>query len=398
MSFQATRRASRGLRALAALCAALVCGAAGATPRDQAKRMHDRLAGVPPDAATLDQMEALVSTGQAADALQAAELAMHNPAFYRTALKNFITPWTNVDRTVFADLNDYTATVIGIIRDERPFTDVLTADLVYVGAPGVVPAGYSQTDNTHYQQLEQNQVDLGNPALLVAMPQSTLPGAQIGAGDAAGVITTRAAGEAFFKAGTNRRMFRFTAINYLCRDLEQLKDVSRPADRIRQDVNRSPGGDSTVFHTQCIGCHSGMDPMAGAFAYFQWDDTAGRTVFTRNQVQPKFLINANVFPGGYVTVDDRWDNFWREGPMAALGWRAAASGGFGPKSFGEEIVRSRAFSLCQVEKVFEHVCFRPPQTQNDADAIVQIADIFEAGNTYSMRSVFAEVAVYCMGQ
>jgi hypothetical protein len=324
-------------------------------------------------------------------------MAMTHPAFYRTALKNFITPWTNVERTVFAELNDYTATVIGIIRDDRPFTDVLTADLVYVGANNVVQASYSQTDNDHYRQLEDGLIDLGNPALLVPRAQSSLPGAQIGPADAAGVITTRAAGQAFFSAGTNRRMFRFTAINYLCRDLEQLKDVSRPADRIRQDVNRSPGGDSAVFHNECIGCHSGMDPMAGAFAFFQWDDTQMRTVFTRGQVQPKFLINAQVFAGGYVTVDDRWDNFWREGPTSALGWRAAASGGYGPKSFGEEIVRSRAFSLCQVEKVFEHVCFRPPQTQNDADAIVRIADDFENGN-YRMKSVFAEVAVHCMGQ
>lgn len=397
MSFRATRRAERRLCALVAVGVALLCGAASAGPRDQARRMHDRLAGVPPDPATLDAMTALVATGQLPNQLAAAEMAMQNPAFYRTVLKNFITPWTNVERTVFAELNDYTATVIGIIRDSRPFTDVLTADLVYVGAPGVVASGYSQTDNDHYRQLEDNLVDLGNPVLLVPMAQSSLPGAQIGPGDAAGVITTRAAGQAFFSAGTNRRMFRFTAINYLCRDLEQLKDVSRPSDRIRQDVNRSPGGDSTVFHTQCIGCHSGMDPMAGAFAFFQWDATAMRTVFTRGQVQPKYLINANVFPGGYVTTDDRWDNFWREGPISALGWRAPAAGGFGPKSFGEEIVRSRAFSLCQVQKVFEQVCFRPPQTQADADAIEQIADGFESGN-YRMKSVFAAVAVHCMGQ
>jgi hypothetical protein len=390
-------RVTRWLRVVAVLSAALLSGAAGATPRDQARRIHDRLAGVPPDAATLDAMTALVATGVPADALSAAEMAMNNPAFYRTTLKNFITPWTNVDRTVFADLNDYTATVIGIIRDSRPFTDVLTADLVYVGAPGVVPTGYSQTDNTHYQQLEQNLVDLGDPTKLVPMAQSALPGAVIGPGDAAGVITTRAAAQAFFSAGTNRRMFRFTAINYLCRDLEQLKDVSRPADRIRQDVNRSPGGDSSVFHQQCVGCHSGMDPMAGAFAYFQWDPDQLRMVFTPGQVQPKFLINSNVFPGGYVTTDNRWDNFWRNGPNAALGWRAAEAGGYGAKSFGEEIAQSRAFSVCQVQKVFQQVCFRPPQTQADADAIERIADDFES-STYRMKSVFAEVAVYCMGQ
>jgi hypothetical protein len=398
MSFRATRRASRVCRALVALsAAALLAGAAGAAPRDQARRIHDRLVGVPPDAATLDAMTALVASPNMADKLAAAEIAMTHPAFYRTALKNFITPWTNVERTVFAELNDYTATVIGIIRDDRPFTDVLSADLVYVGANGVVGTGYSQTDNDHYRLLEENLVDLGNPALLVPVAQSSLPGSMLSPADTAGVITTRAAGEAFFSAGTNRRMFRFTAMNYLCRDLEQLKDVSRAADRIRQDVSRSPGGDSAVFHTECIGCHSGMDPMAGAFAFFEWDAAAMRTVYTPNQVTQKHLINSNVFPGGYVTVDDRWDNFWREGPMAALGWRAPAAGGYGAKSFGQEIAMSRAFSLCQVEKVFQHVCFRPPQTDDDADAIERIADVFENGN-YRMKSVFAEVAVHCMGQ
>jgi hypothetical protein len=50
-----------------------------------------------------------------------------------------------------------------------------------------------------------------------------------------------------------------------------------------------------------------------------------------------------------------------------------------------------------VEKVFEHVCFRPPQTADDADAIESIATLFES-NGYRMKSVFAEVAVHCMGQ
>ena len=164
-------------------------------------------------------------------------------------------------------------------------------------------------------------MNLGDPTRLVPVPQSTLPGAVLAAGETAGVITTRAAGEAFFSAGTNRRMWRFTTMNFLCRDMEQLKDVSRPTDRIRQDVSRSPGGDSSVFHNHCTGCHSGMDPMAGAFAYYEWDATAERVVFSRGQVQPKYLINANTFPFGYITTDDRWDNYWRTGPISVLGWR-----------------------------------------------------------------------------
>jgi hypothetical protein len=372
---------------------ALVATAAAAGPREQAKRLHDRLVGVPPSPATLDAMELEIAGG---DPMAAANRAMAEPAFYTVALKTFVTPWTSVDRSPFNELNDYTATVIGMIRDDVPFDQVLTADLVYVGAPGVVAASYSQTNNDHYRQLEQQRVDLGDPGLFVPTRQSTLPGAQINASEAAGVITTRAAGEAFFSAGTNRRMWRFLSINFLCRDLEDVKDISRPVDRIRQDVSRSPGGDSSVFQNHCSGCHGGMDPLAGAFAYFEWDATQGRVVHTRGQVQPKYLINANTFAPGYVTVDNRWDNYWRSGPNASLGWSSSPSGGYGAKSLGQEVASSRAFSVCQVQKVFQQVCFRPPSDAADVAEIERIADVFEAQG-HSMKRVFGEVGAYCMG-
>ncbi len=330
------------------------------------------------------------------DGVAAAYRAMQHPIFYISSLRTFVTPWTNVERTVHVPLNDYTATVIGIVRDDRPFTDVLSADLVYVGAPGVVASPYSHANNDHYQQLENARVDLSDPTLLIPMAQSALPGAQVMSGDAAGIITTRAAGEAFFSAGTNRRMWRFLGINYLCRDMEELNDITRPSDRIRQDVTRSPGGDSRIFHNTCVGCHSGMDPLAGAFAYFEWDQGLDRVVFTAGQVQPKYLINAETFAYGHVSVDDSWANYWRSGPNAVLGWRGAVSSGNGPKGLGVEVANSRAFSECQVEKVFERVCLRPPGNPQDRSEIQRVADVFE-GQGYSLRRVFAEVAAYCMG-
>jgi hypothetical protein len=380
------------LIAIALLACLGLADTALAGPREQAKRIHDRLVGIPPSGPVLDAMAAKITAG---DALGAAYDAMDDPAFYRTSLVNLVTPWTNVDQSVFRELNDYTATVIGMIRDDVPFDQVLSADLVYVGTK-VSPA-YSQTNNDHYRKLQEDRVDLSDPALFAGVPQSTLPGSQLSSADTAGVITTRAAGEAFFSAGTNRRMWRFIAINYLCRDMEALKDTSRPADRIRQDVSRSPGGDSSIFTNHCSGCHSGMDPLTGAFAFFEWDADQQRVVFTRGQVQAKYGINANTFPYGYITTDDRWDNYWREGPNSALGWDTTRpSGGFGPKGLGEEVAASRAFSVCQVEKVFRHVCFRPPNSAEDAAEVERIADVFEA-QSYSMKRVFAETAVYCMG-
>src|SRR5262245_56162666 len=106
---------------------------AGPTERMQAKRMHDRLVGVPPSESVLTSMETSIVNG---DPVAAAYTAMNDPIFYNSALKNFATPWTNVPRSVFADLNDYTATVIGMIRDDVPFNTVLSADLVYVAPNG----------------------------------------------------------------------------------------------------------------------------------------------------------------------------------------------------------------------------------------------------------------------
>jgi hypothetical protein len=196
-------------------------------------------------------------------------------------------------------------------------------------------------------------------------------------------------------------MWRFTAMNFLCRDMEDLHDASLPSDWIRQDVTRSPGGDSSIFLNSCIGCHTGMDPLSGAYAYFEWmpgDDNDnndnGRVIHTPGQVQPKYLANASIFPFGYVTTSNRWENRWLEGKNSVLGWPAAPKEGFGPKSMGVAVGNSDAFATCQVEKVFEHVCFREDSSDADRAAITTAADNFK-NNQYNLKHVFAEVAAYC---
>ncbi|MGB5260089.1 MAG: hypothetical protein WBO34_06130 [Gammaproteobacteria bacterium] len=365
---------------------------AGDLERRQAKRIHDRIAGVPPSNTVLTNMENAIIGN---NALGAADMAMANSAFYNVTLKNFATPWTNRDQTVFAPLNDYTATVIGMIRDDVPFNALLSADLVYTGSGPGIPA-YSMTDNAHYAALENQGVDLMANLAPVAQSQVTtlLPG------ETAGIMTTRAAAEAFFVAGTNRAMFRFTLLNHLCNDLEQVKDTSRPTDRIRQDISRSPGGDSRIFLNSCVGCHSGMDPMAQAFAYYNFNENNGSLEYTPGIVQPKYFINADTFKYGYVTPDDRWDNYWRSGQNSLLGWATAGAGGTGSgngaKSLGDELANSRAFASCQVKKVFKAVCLHEPGNATDRNKVETITDNFIANN-YSMKSVFAETAVYCMG-
>ena len=396
-----------GLRSIIT-CSLLVCAAvAVAGPREQAKRMHDRIAGVPPAETVLTQMAADISAG---NPIAAAYKAMDNSAFYDVTLKNFVAPWTNEDQSVFVPLNDYTATVIGMIRDDVDFREVLYGDILYIGASSLGLPAYRLNDNAHYQAMDDQGIDLKTN--LIRTTQSAVTG--IPAMAAAGVMTTRAAAEAFFIAGTNRAMFRFTLMNHLCTDLEPIKDISRPPDRIRQDVSRSPGGDSRIFLNKCIGCHAGMDPMAQAFAYYDYDYDSvndpdginGSLVYngvgavdpdTGSRVQGKYLINSDNFKPGYVTTDDHWDNYWRKGPNALLGWDTTLSGsGTGAKSLGKELAYSDAFARCQVKKVFKTICLRDPTDSNDFSEVDSMVSSFKSSN-YKMKQVFAEAGAYCMG-
>ncbi len=196
--------------------------------------------------------------------------------------------------------------------------------------------------------------------------------------------------------------------------MEQVHDTSRAPDRIRQDVSRSPGGDARVFLNGCIGCHSGMDPMAQAFAYynFQYDkatdptadagflkynDTNDIDATTGTRVVRKYFNNNTTFPYGYITMNDHWDNYWRNGQNAVLGWDSGLPGsGDGAKSLGQELAGSQAFAQCQVEKVFTNVCLRAPQDANDRNQVSSMVSGFQSD--YNLRKVFAESAVYCMGE
>ena len=375
--------------ALISVAILLASAAASAGPREQARRIHERLAGVPPSEAVLANMQADVAGNNATDA---AYTAMQNSNFYSVTLKNFAAPWTNRDQSVFVPLNDYTATVIGMVRDDVPFNTLLSANLVYVGTGGGVPA-YSPLNNDNYQALDDQNADL--KTRLTASTQTAVSGLPDAA--TAGVMTTRAAAEAFFEAGTNRAMFRFTMLNHLCRDMEQVLDTSRAPDRIRQDVSRSPGGDSRIFLNNCIGCHSGMDPLTQAFAYYNFDKTVGRIEYTPAVVQPKYFHNDTTFQYGYRTTDDHWSNYWRAGQNAVLGWDTQLPGnGSGARSMGQELANSTAFAKCQVEKVFRNVCLRSPVDGTDRSQIDSMVSSFRSGG-YRLKQVFAESAAYCKG-
>ena len=416
----------KGARQVAVVCL-LALGAATSVQAgsvEQAKRMHDRLASIPPNEEMLCAMN--IEIGTNTDPAAAARLVLQTStidaaaypgcdvngnsridndaskkAFYSTSLKDFFTPWSNVEKTTHAPLNDMTATLIGMVRDGVPFNTALTANLVYTGSN---TSNFSIQNNNHYESLEANGADLSTELTSRTQSGMSMPG------EGAGVFTTRAAGEAYLSAGTNRRMVDHMLTAFTCYGLlasnQELKDVTRTTDRIRQDVTRSPGGDSSIYLNSCSGCHAGLDPLAGALAYYNWDDANGQVEYTPGSVQPKMLINATTFKAGYITEDNGWLNYWREGQNAEMNWGWNTAGGVpgtgevvasgnGLVSLGQEILSTQAFTQCQVERVYKHVCLQDP-VDTHASAIQTLANNFGTSG-YDMRDIFAGVAPLCMG-
>jgi hypothetical protein len=171
----------------------------------------------------------------------------------------------------------------------------------------------------------------------------------------------------------------------------------------------------------CVGCHSGMDPMAQAFAYYNFayngagnEDTGqltyktGITAIGPGGTEKKYHINTNHFSNGFVTPNDAWNNYWREGPNAAIfGWSATVpnnstpGSGQGATSMLTELAYSDAFAVCSVKKVFKVVCLRDPNendrttTVNGIGGFKQMLDDFKTN--HKLKNTFAEAAVYCAG-
>ncbi len=402
--------------------------AANADARTQAKRIFDRLTGAVPTESVLSAMEDSITNDDATGAA-AAEIAMDDPAFYNVTLKNFASPWTNEEQTVFAPLNDYSATVIGMIRDSDTvdFRELLYGNIIYTG-PNSITA-YSSSNNNHYEELEAMEgLDLSSESFLSQKTQTEVTGLEADA--TAGIITTRAAAKSFFYLGTNRAMFRFTLMNHLCTDLEPIKDNTRPSGWVRQDVSRSPGGDSRIYLNSCVSCHAGMDGLAGAYAYydlaFSGDkdtdvdtfENSAQLTFTDGVVTGKHLINANNFQSGHITTDDSWINYWRTGPNSLLGWNddyplhqqgpgvqdengatIYTAIGSGAKSMGMELAHSDAFAQCQVKKAFKTVCLRDSDdyAADRAEVNTIVSDIQANSGAINMKNVFRDVAAYCKG-
>lgn len=401
----------------------------GDTFEQQAYLLYNRIAGVPPDREVLDLARGLLEKNKKGEA---ALLATKDPAFYNIKLRNMFGAWSNVSSDVSSDLNDMVATMIGMVRDDVPFNQVLSADLLYVATESAMPElteiannrpesdreknkknwrnqqddgppSYSLSDNELFSLLQESDLQKNLKKVTQSEMPEALPDKAI-----AGVLSTRGFGEAFYSAGTNRRATAFVLKNFLCHEIEELHDVnagdgSLGADQfVRQDVDRTPGGDGGLFRSRCLGCHAGMDAMSGWSVYYDYrapdDRSAPRLMYNDRAVQEKVGRNKYLedpkFIAAHTPKNDSFTNIWVKGPNARLGWGDNISGN-GAAEWGQMITASKAFARCMVTHAYNAVCFNPPDSESEQDVVSEIADLFIADN-YKMRNMIAATAVSCL--
>lgn len=388
----------------------------------RAQLIHQRLTGakVPLSSPVLKNMETLLNAN---DDVGAAGLAIEDTYFYNVVLRDFAARMSNRDETINVPLNDFTATVIGAVRDNMDARQLLTENFFYMADPtkASVPSDMVADilrSNNHYESLTAGRYDLSK--VLMRKKQYLFDGQKaVENPTPAGLLTTRQWLAAHAIAGTNRRPVEFSLREFACVSMEKIADASGPDNIIGRDIDRFPGGSHSKFTTSCRACHTIMDAFRPAFGHFTFnsdyvmhsfvspkvtrveDEDRGMGILVStdpgaSQIHYKINKNETVFPGGSVVKDDSWVNNANYGSNKTFfGWKSTQ--GKGIKEYGNLIAQSDVYPKCLSQRVYRSVCKREPASTEEA-FINTVANEFKS-NSYDIKYLFKKIVSsdQCLG-
>lgn len=384
--------------------------------RSRALAIYKRLVGVgtPIDNPILLAMERQLDAN---NLVGAAQLATTEPGFLNLVVRDFASRMSTRDESINEQFNDFTATVIGVVRDQIDARQLLYGEFFYRGSASAPVRQNLSNDilesNDHYSDLanignRQWSYDYSSVLERVNQQYLRLPdGGTTSHPDAAGVLTSRAFMGAHALDGTNRRLVEYTMKQFTCNDMEDWADAKATDMRVGRDIDRFPGGEGGKYQTTCRSCHSVMDGFRGAFARYDFDRNYVKhaSVHAGNQmgqrpagISSKMNQNTDTFSAGFETTDESWINNARSpANNQRFGWRGYVETGVGVQSFGRAVANSRAFSKCMVKRVYRELCKRPVSTY-ETQMIESMANTFESAG-YDLKSLFENIAVRpeCIG-
>lgn len=352
-------------------------------------------------------------------------LTQQQDAFYKITVKNLASRMSVRTEEVSAPLNDFSATVIGVTRDNLDARELLTGNKIYMADQTRLPQGVTiQSDlylhvirsNTHYQDLENNLYRIRLADVLTPVDQQLQRADNDNTNanrvvdlvtnpDPAGLLTSNTWGREHLIMGTNRRAVEYALRSFLCTPMEEAADTQASDARIGRDIDRFPGGDHTRFLTSCKGCHTVMDGFRGAFASWNYDGRflvhgslhAGRRGMNNSGIANKLNQNGQEFPQGYQTTNTSWvNNATRGKNISHFGWSKSVPGqGTGTGAFGRLLANSDRFPKCMARRAFVEVCQR---SQNvflnlDSKEVSDLAEVFKSSN-YNLRELLIAAATH----
>lgn len=247
-----------------------------------AKKLYERMTGVKVSSkrAELKVVAEHIANG---DYKAAARYITTTPDFLNVQIKNLSLRLSNKDESVKVGFNDFSALIVGVVRDNRDFREVLTSDYYY-DVSGVANDDdprtrfYNQNNFTPVETAfldltkvltykpRQQMVITSNDTPYMQKEKSTPVLTAANHPDPAGVLTTRTFAERNLGGGSNRRAVEFTLKQFLCVSMAEAADSSASDQYVGKDVERFPAGDYNKYLTSCKSCHSVMDGMRPAFA------------------------------------------------------------------------------------------------------------------------------------
>lgn len=206
--------------------------------------------------------------------------------------------------------------VAHVVRNDRPFSEILTADYILV--------------NPFSAPIYGVDVGFDDPLDPTEWREARLPGFPH-----AGLLTSPMFLNRYPTTATNRNRHRARTVFSLFLATDILAKAERPVDPT-QIRDHNP----TMNNSQCTVCHAAIDPIAGAFQNF---DALGRYRLTGERRDPPEGWHADMRPPGFgeaAIPPDGWS--------AGLAWLA------------EQVVADERFALSAVYAVYTGLVGRPP--------------------------------------
>jgi hypothetical protein len=259
-----------------------------------AKKIYERTTGVKISLKdpVVEQMAKEIKNN---NLIGAAKIATQSPAFTNLRARNFALRLSNKANSVGVDLNDMATMIVGIIRDDEDFREILTSKSHYqiknitfyknylehsarnpaVEADDKILDLHANIEKISKPPYIMTTINAGKIAAInaeaISQLEKNIKVSEQGVDlkeipDPAGVLTTNYFAQSQFSGGSNRRGIEFVVKNFLCSSMPEIGNPNASDAFVGRDVDRFVGGSNSNYVNNCKSCHTVMDGLRSAFA------------------------------------------------------------------------------------------------------------------------------------